>query len=113
MSDMSKATPRPWRYQRLDADGVVIKRGGRFEIVTDDYDVAAAMESSAPIRNEADAALIVAAVNEYVPGLKDKARELALMVIRRCGEFDDNADREQVVETAREVLRMMGGDDGS
>jgi hypothetical protein len=55
-------TPEPWEAVLLQADGVVIRREG-WELRTDDYDVACAIERGAPIRKEADARRIAACVN--------------------------------------------------
>jgi hypothetical protein len=60
---MSKHTPGPWTYQKLNIDGTVIRREG-YEISTPDYDVCAYGPHGAPIRLLADACLIAAA-----PGL--------------------------------------------
>lgn len=55
-------TKGPWTPMRLNADGVVIRKGG-WEINTPAYDVVAGAPGIAPIRNEDDARLIALAPN--------------------------------------------------
>mgnify|MGYP001617305069 FL=1 len=58
---MPEHTPGPWRVQRLDDEPMIVATGGRFEVVTDAFDVCAYIPASGPIRREADARLIAAA----------------------------------------------------
>jgi hypothetical protein len=85
---MSKHTPGPWKVQELHADGVIITRGGRYEISTPTYDVCANLQGSAPIRKLEDARLIAAA-----PELYEQLSILVAMCAGKLPEFDLAAAR--------------------
>ena len=70
-------TAGPWNYSNLNADGIVIKRDGTFEINTPHYDVCAYSPSCGPIRKEDDARLIAAAP-ELLEALKSIVHEIEI-----------------------------------
>jgi hypothetical protein len=59
-AETAKHTPGPWKAQKLESDGLVIRKDG-WEVSTAAFDVCANIQYGAPIRNEADARLIAAA----------------------------------------------------
>jgi len=75
---LSKATAVEWRARLLVADGIVITRDA-WEITTPDYDIVTDNPRSAPIRKEADATIIVAAVNSLAELLDENGAMLRIL----------------------------------
>lgn len=100
------ATPGPWKYQPLMADGMIVSKGGRFEITTWAYDVCAFIPGSGPIRNEDDARLIASA-----PDLLEVCEALEKYGAARP-QIDDTCmhDLFQIIKQARAAIAKAKGE---
>ena len=110
MADLSMATPRPWRVEayRYSKRGQVYTRPAA--VISGDgkhWIANSVMGHNLDGSSEANAALIVAAVNAY-----DKARELAELTCDVDFGISSGAPCQKIRDKAREVLRIMGGDNG-
>jgi len=88
-ADLSRATPRPWRYDQFSAtlESDVILESGKTDVICT-FDAADAPDDEI----DANGWLIVAAVNAYDPSRDDTAAELRAALRQCLDALDDHGE---------------------